>query len=303
MIKQILYFGSPAKISTELKQIVIERKNNEGNFEKITRPIEDIGVVVLDHPQISITHLCIAQLIQNNVVIISCNQNYMPHGIMLPIEGHDTQSERIRSQIEASEPLKKNLWQQTIIAKIKNQAAVLEYFQKDAGVMYGYAKEVKSGDADNKESTAANYYWRHLFSEHPDFSRHPKGPWPNAVLNYGYAILRSVTARSLVASGLFPSFGIFHRNRYNAFALADDIMEPYRPYVDIIAKHIYQKYPEEQELTKEIKAELLKIPHIDTTIENEKSPLMIALQRTSSSLVKCFMGQQRKLIYPEIKFK
>ncbi len=299
MIKQILYFGNPAHISKENKQLLIKIKKETGE-ETHSRPIEDLGVIVLDHYQISITHGAISELMRNNVVIVSCNEQYMPHGMMLPIEGHHIQTQRMRKQIDASEPLKKNLWQQTIICKINNQAALLEKYNPDATMLHAWAKDVKSGDTDNKEGIAAAWYWARLFSEIDCFTRNPKGECPNNFLNYGYAILRSVVARALVSAGLFPSFGIKHHNQYNAYCLADDIMEPYRPYVDAIVKNIVSKYPEEKELNKAVKTELLKIPHIDVKIENETSPLMLATQKTAFSLVKCFAGDHRKLSYPTL---
>lgn len=161
-------------------------------------------------------------------------------------------------------------------------------------------KNVKSGDTDNCEATAAAYYWQHIFPNIEGFKRFREGPPPNNWLNYGYAILRGVMARSLVAAGLLPTLGIFHHNRYNAFCLADDLMEPYRPYVDRMVKDLVSMKGIDEDIPKEIKTALLGIPVIDVTLDGEKSPLMLATQRTAVSLVKCFAGEQRKLVYPEI---
>ncbi|MCX8143260.1 MAG: type II CRISPR-associated endonuclease Cas1 [Bacteroidia bacterium] len=299
MIKRILYFGNPAHLRTEHKQLKITIKKEPPEEKSI--PIEDLGVVVIDHPQITITSSAISMMMNHNVALIACNEAYMPHALMLPFEGHHIQTQRMRAQIDASEPLKKNLWMQTIQAKIYNQAKLLEKQGITNHPLYQFQKSVKSGDADNREAAAANYYWSNIFPNIPNFSREQKGEYPNNLLNYGYAILRSVTARALVSAGLFPSFGIYHHNKYNAYCLADDIMEPYRPYVDKLVIHIMQKFPNKKEIDTELKKELLIIPHLDVTIENEKSILMIATQRTSASLAKCFLNEQRKLIFPKME--
>ena len=165
--------------------------------------------------------------------------------------------------------------------------------------MRNWSTEVKSGDSDNHEAVAAVYYWKNIFQLFPEFKRERFGPPPNNLLNYGYAILRAVMARSLVASGLLPTLGIFHKNQYNAYCLADDIMEPYRPFVDKVVLNIVNLNGNFLELTPNMKKELLNIPAMDVQINNEKSPLMIAVQKTTASLVKCFEGKQRKILYPE----
>ncbi len=297
MIKQILYFGNPCSIKKENQQLIITIKRNDKE-EVISRPIEDIGVVILDHPQINLTHGAISELMQKNVALICCNNQYMPNGMMLPFDAYHTQTQRMHAQIKASQALKRNLWQQTIISKITNQAKVLEYTQHSNHPLYNYAKNVKSGDTSNREAAAANYYWAHLFPSIPNFNRDSNGQYPNNLLNYGYAILRSIMARSIVAAGLFPSIGVYHHNKYNAYCLADDLMEPYRPYVDKLILQIIKKYPDKKELNTELKKELLTIPHLDVTIDKEKSVLMIASQRTASSLARCFTGETRKILYP-----
>lgn len=299
MLKRILLFGNPAHIRTELKQLKITIKTDPPEERSV--PIEDIGVILIDHPQITITSGAITELMNNNVALIACNESYMPHALMLPFEGHHIQTQRMRAQIEASEPLKKNLWMQTIQAKILNQAAVLEKQGITNHPLYHFAKSVKSGDSDNREGAAANFYWYHIFPDIPEFTREPKGIYPNNLLNYGYAILRSVIARSLVATGLFPSLGIYHRNKYNAYCLADDIMEPYRPYADLLVIQIMKKYPDKKEIDTQLKKELLIIPHLDVIIEKESSILMLAAQRTATSLARCFLGEQRKLVFPKIE--
>lgn len=310
MIKKTLYFGNPAYLSLRNKQLVIRLPEVEsGNMpdemkrEAITTvPIEDIGVVVLDNRQITITQGLVAALLQNTTALITCDDRRMPTGLFLPLQGNTVQNERFRSQLEASQPLRKQLWQQTVRAKIENQAAVLRlYTVKSVARMYTMADNVKSGDSDNFEAQAAVYYWKNVFTDIPTFIRDQNGEPPNNLLNYGYAILRAVVARALVSSGLLPVYGIHHHNRYNPYCLADDIMEPYRPYVDMQVLHIMQQYEEIPEnLPKEIKRDLLSIPVVDTMIGGKKRPLMIAVSETTASLAKCFAGELRKISYPTI---
>lgn len=310
MIKKTLYFGNPAYLSLRNKQLVIRLPEVEsGNMpdemkrEAITTvPIEDIGVVVLDNRQITITQGLVAALLQNTTALITCDDRRMPAGLLLPLQGNTVQNERFRSQLEASQPLRKQLWQQTVRSKIENQAAVLRlYTVKSVARMYTMADNVKSGDSDNFEAQAAVYYWKNVFTDIPTFIRDQNGEPPNNLLNYGYAILRAVVARALVSSGLLPVYGIHHHNRYNPYCLADDIMEPYRPYVDMQVLHIMQQYEEIPEnLPKEMKRDLLSIPVIDTMIGGKKRPLMIAVSETTASLAKCFAGELRKISYPTI---
>lgn len=311
MIKKTLYFGNSAYLSLKNAQLVIKLPEVEKNdtlpesFKvqtQVTKPIEDIGVVVLDNQRITITTGAMEALLANNCAIITCDQRSMPVGLMLPLSGNTTQSERFRDQIDASLPLKKQLWQQTIQAKISNQAAVLAKCRRaEVGCLKAWAKDVRSGDPDNFEGRAAAYYWRYLFGMHiENFTRDREGVPPNNALNYGYAILRAIVARALVSSGMLPTLGIHHHNRYNAYCLADDIMEPYRPYVDEYVFHLIQKHglPSE-ELPKAWKAELLLIPTLDVVIGGKKSPLMVGVSQTTASLYKCFTGEMRKVAYPE----
>ena len=311
MIKKTLYFGNPAYLSLKNAQLVIKLPEVEKNetlpesFKvqtQVTKPIEDIGVVVLDNQRITITTGAIEALLENNCAIITCDHRSMPVGLMLPLSGNTTQSERFRDQINASLPLKKQLWQQTIQAKISNQASVLSSCRDaEVGCLRAWARDVRSGDPDNFEGRAAAYYWRNLFGMHIDnFTRDREGVPPNNALNYGYAILRAIVARALVSSGMLPTLGIHHHNRYNAYCLADDIMEPYRPYVDEYVYQLIQKHglpPEE--LPKAWKAELLLIPTLDVVIGGKKSPLMVGVSQTTASLYKCFSGEMRKVAYPE----
>ncbi len=316
MIKRTLYFGNNVYLHTKDEQLLINFADK--NKEQSTVPIEDIGVVILDAYQLTISQNLISKLLDNNVALITCNSKRMPQGLMLNLSGNSIQQERFKYQIQASLPLKKQLWQQTIKAKIANQRALLlnlnsEGFaqsetlahQNQLENMEYWKNSVRSGDPDNYEARAAAFYWKTIFKKfESNFTRGRYEADPNNLLNYAYAILRAITARSLVASGLLPTLGIHHHNKYNAYALADDIMEPYRPFVDEIVYNIVQKYydknklEQKYELTTELKAELLIIPVIDIVIDNERSPLMIAMQRTTASLFHCFEGSSKKILYP-----
>ena len=309
MIKKTLYFGNPAYLSLRDAQLVIKLpevvKNNTlpEHFKQkveVTKPIEDIGVLVLDNKQITVTSGVLEALLENNCAVITCDSKSMPVGLMLPLYGNTTQNERFRHQLDASLPLKKQLWQQTIKVKIENQAAVLKKYAGEKNrCMKVWASDVKSGDSDNMEARAAAYYWKNLFPIN-GFTRDREGIPPNNLLNYGYAILRAIVARGLVTSGLLPTLGIHHHNRYNAYCLADDIMEPYRPYVDKLVFEIVTSGTDYGVLTKELKGKLLTIPTLEDVISGKRSPLMVAVGQTTASLYKCFSGELRKISYPEM---
>lgn len=309
MIKKTLYFGNPVYLSLRDAQLVIKLPEVEKSqslpesFKKqseVTKPIEDIGVVLLDNRQITITSGALEMLLENNCAVITCDSKSMPVGLMLPLYGNTTQNERFRQQLDASLPLKKQLWQQTIKSKIDNQASVLrDCIGEEMKCMRIWANDVKSGDSDNLEARAAAYYWKCLFTKIDGFTREREGIPPNNLLNYGYAILRAIVARGLVASGLLPTFGIHHHNRYNAYCLADDIMEPYRPYVDELVFNIINSGIDYTNITKEIKVKLLEIPTLEVKIGGKRSPLMIAVSQTTASLYKCFSGELRRISYPE----
>lgn len=292
MLKRALYFSNPFCLSLRNGQMIIHTR--EAPEEIRTVPIEDIGVVVLEDQQTSITLPLLNALSDNNVAVIFCGNNRLPNAMLMNLDSNKTQGESFRSQVEAGEALKKNLWRQVVEAKIRNQAALLRKLGKDGDKLKPCYMNVKSGDADNREGMAARIYWAELFG--PGFVRMRDGVAPNDLLNYGYTILRAAVARSLMGSGLLPALGIFHRNRYNAFPLADDMMEPYRPYVD---ERVYALYAEGRvELTREVKSELLRLLFVDTRFGKLLRPLDVGLTFTSASLAKCLAGTQKKLLYP-----
>ena len=310
MIKKTLCFSNPIYLSLRNEQLVLHLLGVEANENlpevmkkeaERTIPIEDIGVVILDNRRITVTSGVLDALLENNCAVITCDSKSMPVGLLLPLCGHKTQNERFRSQLDSSLPLRKQLWQQTVKQKILNQECVLRSnTEKETRCMCVWSNDVRSGDPDNLEARAAAYYWRNIFLDFPDFVRDREGTPPNNLLNYGYAILRAVIARSLVGSGLLPTLGIHHHNRYNAYCLADDIMEPYRPYVDQLVIDILHRFDNVSSLSKELKMELLSIPMIDVVVNGKRSPLMIAVQQTTASLAKCFSGETRRISYPEM---
>lgn len=294
MIKRTLYFGNPAKLTIKNEQLVISQNDKE----KTTVPIEDISFIILDHYRITISQPALSGLIDNNVAVITTDQKHLPLGMLINFQGGAMQTETFNCQINAKEPVRKQLWKQTVIAKIQNQKKLMEMQSLETETLNRFMGQVKSGDPENVEGKAAHYYWQRLFSPFT-FNRKRFGDPPNNILNYGYAILRAIIARSLAGSGLHPSIGIHHHNQYNAFCLADDIMEPYRPFVDELALNLLINDFDISELTPEIKREILKLPQYGVLMKKENSPLMIAATRTTASFVRCIKGEGTKIIYPE----
>lgn len=295
MSKRALFFSTPYCLSLRNGQMIINTREMPDMQQSV--PIEDIGFVVLEHQQTAVSLPLLNALSDNNVAVIFCGDDRMPNAMLMNLDSNTTQGECYRAQIEASEPLKKGLWRQVVEAKIRNQAALLDKLGKEGDKLKPYYMNVKSGDTDNREGIAAKIYWTELFGE--KFIRSREGFAPNNLLNYGYTILRAAVARALMGSGLFPALGIFHRNRYNAFPLADDIMEPYRPYVDEIVFDMHANGI--NKLDKAAKSRLLKILYTDTVFDRTTRPLDIGLTVTSASLSKCFQGIQKRLAYPIIE--
>jgi CRISPR-associated protein Cas1 len=304
MIKRTLLFTTPAHLSTRYEQLVVKPRE----AEEVKIPMEDIGVLLLENAEITLSQSALSKLLAYNAAVIVCDAQHLPSGLLLPLDGNSLQTERFASQLAAKLPLKKQLWQQTVSAKILNQALHLEHLGKTAETLRRLSKQVQSGDAGNREAQAAKLYWKSLFEgedgerSEARFSRDRFGAPPNNLLNYGYAILRAAVARALVGSGLLPTLGIHHQNRYNAFCLADDVMEPYRPFVDFIARDIWQRRDKTIEifdLTKDHKRDLLQVLTTPTEMPSgERSPLLVALSQTTASLVRCFEGEASEMIYP-----
>lgn len=299
MAGRILYFGNSTKLSSKNKQLVI--KSSEVDCHETITPIEDIDVAIFDNQELTFTQNLISDLLENNVAVITCNHLHHPTGLLLNLAGNHIQSEKFKTQINVSQPLMKQLWKQTIKSKIQNQLLLLERQNVDVQNMKQWVNSVKSGDPNNLEGHAAAYYWRNMFPQIPNFIRRRDGMPPNNLLNYGYAILRAIVARSLVGSGLLPTFGIHHHNRYNHYCLADDIMEPYRPYCDAIVLDIISNGEDFSELNNSLKKQLLSIGTTIVIINGENCQLIDAVQKTTSSLTKCFDKSIKKLTYPIFK--
>jgi len=295
MIKRTLFFSSSCHLNIRNKQLIITNKET-GELNQV--PAEDIGFIVLDNPAITFTQSVIQELSENNCSVVFCNKKHHPSSLLFHLDTHKTQTELFIHQIRASEPLKKQLWQHTIKAKIKNQSLLLKLKGKEAKPLDYFYKKVRSGDPDNYEAQAARIYWKSLFNE--DFKRGRFEEGANYALNYGYAILRATVARSLSGSGLLPTLGIHHKNRYNSFCLADDIMEPYRPFVDMVVYDNLDEILTAEELNKTIKIKLLNVLSTDILIGKKKSPLMVGLTQTTASLARCFRGTAKRIKYPEL---
>ena len=294
MIKRTIEISSgPIHLSIKHKQMLLKKGN-----ELHSIPVEDIGLLVLSNPAISYTHQLMYELLEHNVAILFCNRQHMPEGLLLPFEDNQLHQARLQIQAEASKPLKKRLWQQIVKKKIRAQSKVL--FQKhgnDEGLKL-LMNKVISGDASNVEARAAKKYWKTLFKD-PNFRRNHTLNDINSLLNYGYAIIRAAVARSITAAGLHPSLGLHHHNQYNPYCLADDLMEPLRPFVDAV---VYDLYKAQQTLhvpvTKESKKPLLELLTSSVLIENKKYPLFESLHLMASSLVDCYAKTKKEIVFP-----
>ncbi|MBW7888877.1 MAG: type II CRISPR-associated endonuclease Cas1 [Bacteroidetes bacterium] len=309
MLKRTLFISNPCYISTRFEQLVLKNKKTD---EEKTVPIEDLGFVVFENGECTFSLQAISKLNENNVAAIFCNDKHLPTSLLLNLDANDIQSQLFSYQINAAEPLKKQLWQQTIKAKILNQAGVLQSLGIEIETLKRCAANIKSGDTSNEEAKASRYYWSRLFNYENlivslsrfnvellvGFTRSRFGDPPNNLFNYGYAILRAATARALAGSGLLPTLGIHHHNKYNAFCLADDIMEPYRPFVDKLVYEIIKEGTDYSTLTTPIKSRLLGLLTVDVQINNSTSPLMVGLSQTTASLAECFKKKRKTIKYP-----
>jgi len=293
MIKRTIEISSgPAKLSLKLNQMILERENTP----PVSIPCEDIGVLVIDHPGVSYTHGLINKLLECETAVIFCDQKHLPGGLLLPYAGNTLHGERVRQQASVKVPLRKQLWKQIIQAKIRHQALAVGKEHGDFRKLFNYSYQVRSGDPSNIEGQAARVYWSILFSGE-GFKRQTEGGGINDLLNYGYTILRSTVARAVCVSGLHPSLGLHHKNRYNPYALADDLMEPYRPMVDLRVKSLWKKG--KQAVDREVKASLLSLLVETVKIEDSTGPFMVNLNRMTASLCRCYAGESKELEIPE----
>ena len=258
-------------------------------------------MVVVDHPAVTWSHAALAALLSHGAVVVVCGADHLPAGLLLPLPEHTEVVTRIHDQIDAKQPVKKRLWKQLVVAKIKAQAANLNNQSPAYKKLINLAKEVRSGDPSNIEAQAAKVYWGNWLgttdgNDAKRFRRSREGSSPNNLLNYGYAIMRAAITRALVGTGLLPALGLHHSNRSNAFCLADDLIEPFRPLVDRRARDLFTKGM--SELSQTTKAGLLQLLAEPVYLNDEKGPLMVSVQKMVSSLVKCYEGSSRTLDIP-----
>ena len=302
MIKRTLEISrEPAHLSVRNEQLLLKRDS-----EIIGQaPCEDLGVVVVDHPQTTYSHHALTKLAEAGAAVVLCGRDHLPTALVLPIADHTQVVWRLADQIAASLPLKKRLWQQLVVAKVRGQADNLSSDTPVHKKLHALANEVRSGDPTNIEAQAARLYWQHWLADDFDaanaFRRDPQLPDLNAFLNYGYAILRAAIARALVAAGLEPRLGLHHSGRGNAFCLADDLIEPFRPLVDDRVREMHRQGYES--LNQPAKAELLNLLAAPMRMAGEEGPLtgplMVMLHRLAASLVRCFAGEEKKLSIPK----
>lgn len=296
MIRKTLEFSTPGtRLSVSHRQLVIARPDQP----KVTRPIEDLGVVIVDDVQATYTQSVFLELLDAGATVLVSGRNHLPVGIMLPLDAHHVQTERHRAQVAAKEPVKKRVWQALIRAKIMQQAAVLTHFTGGHAGLAHMAGRVRSGDPDNLEARAAQRYWPRLFGS--VFRRDRDADGVNALLNYGYAVIRAAVARAIVAAGLIPTLGVHHRNRSNPFCLADDLFEPYRPYVDWRVKLLVsdETSPPPDLSQKETRAALLSLFNETVQVDERRLPLLYAIQAGAASLCRALTGGDRSLTLPE----
>ncbi len=299
MIKQTLEISrEPAHLAVRYDQLQLRR----GDEVAASFPCEDLGFVVVDHPQVTYSHAALAALMENDAVVVLCGRDHLPSGLLIPLSDHNQVVWRIQLQVDVSLPVKKRLWQQLVQAKILAQADNLPPGTPAEIRLRQLATEVRSGDPDNREAQAARAYWSAWLLQSPEgavtegFQRDPDGPGINGLLNYGYAILRAALARAIVAAGLHPALGLHHSNRGNAFCLADDLIEPLRPMVDERVRRL--AFSGETELNQSVKAELLSLLTEEVRTGEFAGPLTVALHRYVASLVKCYTGDTRTLEAP-----
>lgn len=285
---------SPARLRCSLGRLSIEREGSDS----VTIPFADIAVVVLAHPQITITHPVLSELANSGASVITCDERRLPAAMLLPLQGHFVQTERFRVQAAAPLPTRKRIWRDIVRAKIRAQADTLSLVRGDDHSLPALLSHVRSGDPSNVEAQAARRYWTALFPG-GDFRRDADGDDQNRLLNYGYAVLRAIVARAICAAGLHPSLGLHHRNRYNAFCLADDLMEPLRPVVDQAVAQLVDRYGADMPLDSSFRRTILDGLLLPLRLEHEKRTIFDVVSRTASSLVDVFLGERATILLPQ----
>lgn len=294
-MKRSIILSKPCHLSIKDSQLVIELKPDK---QVHTRHLEDFGLIILEHPQITLTHGVLQALAQNNVILVSCDAKHMPASMSWPMDVHHTHGQRAKAQLESPLPVRKQLWKQTVTAKILNQAKVLDILKLESRPLVRWAAEVKSGDSTNREGLAAKHYFSQLFGK--GWIRDPDGQAPNPMLNYAYTILRAAMARAIVGAGLLPILGIHHHNKYNSYPLADDLMEPYRPFADLLVKDFVDQGLETSILNPEIKRHIFTLLESDTNYNGTRSPLQVSMENVCANAARCFNGETKRIDYPTL---
>jgi CRISPR-associated protein Cas1 len=295
MLRKTVEIATPGtRLSVAHRQLVIERPEQP----KSTLPIEDIGVLIVDDRRASYTHSVFIELLGAGATLMVTGPDHLPLGMMLPLDAHHVLTERHRAQVEASEPAKKQIWRALVAAKLAQQGCVLDHFAPGPNGLAEMARRVRSGDPDNLEAQGAQRYWPVLFGK--DFRRDRAAEGINAALNYGYAVVRAAAARAIVASGLIPSLGVFHKNRSNPFCLADDLFEPYRPFVDWRVKLMILERAAPPALDdRATRTALLSLFNETVLVGGRRTPLLLALGASAASLCRALTSEDRKLALPE----
>lgn len=294
MIKRVVDIENPSFLRMEMEQLIIEQ-----NRKVVARiPAEDIGILILQHPAISLTQAVAVSCQENNIVLVFCDRRRIPSSILFPlVHGHTLHSMILKKQISIAPVRKKQLWKQVVQNKIRQQSATLRYFGKDHEMVGKLAEFVKSGDKENHESQASRKYWRLLFGD--DFRRNAQEEGINTLLNYGYAVIRAMVARAIVGAGLHPALGICHHNQYNGLNLADDLMEPFRPWVDRSVHRLSED--NRLKIDKETKSILLGIPAKQVSYNGKVMPFMVSCHYLIADFKRAMLDNSLKLNYPEIE--
>lgn len=292
MIKRTLVVQSQAYLHVRHRQMVVAI-----DTEDHVIPIEDLGVLLIENPAVTLSAALIGLCAEHGVAVVVCDDKHLPTIQMWPLTGNSLHQAVLGLQISVSEPVKKRAWQQIVRAKLRNQASVLRKLGKPTTTLDRLMKEVRSGDPANVEATAARAYWRTLLGQ--EFRRKNECDSRNAALNYGYAVVRAITARALVASGFHPAIGLKHHNQYDPFCLADDLMEPLRPAVDLVVSSMTPD-PNSEPLDKETRRRLLEVLSKKVLLETERVELWPALSRYCASLRRVLSREQRLLEIPEL---
>ncbi len=292
MIKRTIEVSEgPTHLSVELDQLVLVRQK----LKVASIPCEDVGVLLLDHHSITYSHAALTRLLGAGAVIILCGEKHLPVGILLSNADNQLTARRMRQQAAMKAPLRKRLWQQIVRHKVRGQATVLAMGHPMRLRLLAMAAEVVSGDRTNIEGQAARFYWPALFGH--EFRRDPDGLPPNSLLNYGYMVFRAACARAITAAGLHPVFSLQHTHRNNAFALADDLVELFRPSVD---RAVFDLVLEGGGfIDRPAKQKILSLLTEEIVVAGQGGPLMVQLHRIVASLVRCCEGTSRQLDLPE----